>query len=115
MQERLPRSSARQAFSLFDRLVVAVVADAALDLGDRVPGQPQRVLAMTAFVALRFFQLRASEPQMFERRLHARLVGAGPSGYKSRGDGGDDEQGDDETMQFHGLLLHSESTFEDFG
>ena len=40
---------------------------------------------MTAFVAVGVLQFRAGQAQMFERRLHARLIGAGASGYESRG------------------------------
>jgi hypothetical protein len=62
MQERLPRSSARQAFSLFARgSVVTVVGHSALDFGDRFVRELQRGLAMSAFVAVGVLQLRASE------------------------------------------------------
>jgi hypothetical protein len=103
MQKRLPRSSARQAFSLFARVSVAPVEiHSALDLGDGFIRELQRGFTMSAFVAVGVFEFRAGQFQMTERRLHARLVGAGASGDESRGNGGDDEQGDDETLNFHG-------------
>jgi hypothetical protein len=82
--------------------VVTVEADAALAFGDRVIRKFQRGFTMSTFVPVGVLQLRASQAQMFERRLHARLIGAGASGNESRGNGSDDEQGDDETMKFHG-------------
>src|SRR5437660_12569257 len=103
MSKRLPRSSARQAFIVCrPGLVVTVVADSALDLGDGVACQLQRSRTVAAFVALGLLQFGACQAQMFERRLHVRLVGAGASSDESRGNGGDDEQGDDETMKLHG-------------
>src|SRR5258706_14830836 len=104
--KRLPRSSARQAFSVL-RLVMPVEANAALDFGDRVAGQPDRPIAMAAFIVIGLFQFHFGHPQMFERRLHTRLVGAGASGYESRGDCGDDEKGYDETMQLHEVSSYS--------
>jgi hypothetical protein len=80
---------------------MAVEPDAALAFGDRIIRELQRCLAMSAFVAIGVFQFRAGQFQMSDCRLHARLVGADSSGDKSRGNGGDDEQGDDETMKFH--------------
>jgi hypothetical protein len=102
MQKRLPRSSARQAFSLSCGLVAPVEADGAFAFRDRVIRVLERGLTVAAFVAISAFQFRAGTFQMSDRRLHARLVGGGASGYESRGNGSDDEQGDDETMKFHG-------------
>jgi hypothetical protein len=87
--------------------VVPVEADTALAFGDRIVRELQRGLAMAPFVAIGVFQLRASEFQMSDRRLHARLVSGGASGDESRGDGSDDEQGDDETMKFHEFSSYS--------
>jgi hypothetical protein len=113
MQERLPRSSVHgRRFYCLRRLAVPVVVHSALDLGDRVICELQRGFTMSAFVAVGVFQFRTGQFQMTERRLHARLIGAGTSGDESRSDGGDDEQGDDETMKFHGfssyLLIDAE-------
>jgi len=87
--------------------MVTVVLNSALDLGDRVIRVLERGLAMAAFVAIGVLELGAREAQMFESGLHARLIGAGAAGYESRGDGGDDEQSDDETMKFHRFSSYS--------
>jgi hypothetical protein len=78
--------------------MMPVEANAAFAFGDGFVRELQRGFAMAAFVAVGMFQLRAGQFQMIERRLHARLIGAGASGYESRGDGGDYEKSDDETM-----------------
>jgi hypothetical protein len=83
--------------------VVTIEADTALDFGDGVSGKPERILPMAALVAIGLFQLPFRKTQMIERRLHARLIGAGAAGYETRGDCGHDEKSDDETMQFHGI------------
>jgi hypothetical protein len=87
--------------------VVPVEADTALAFGDRIIRELERGFAMSAFVAIGVFQLRSGEFQMSDCRLHARLVSGGASGDESRGNGGDDEQGDDETMKFHGFSSYS--------
>jgi hypothetical protein len=87
--------------------VVSVETDAALAFSDRVIRELQRGLAMAAFVAVGVFQFRAGQFQMSDRRLHARLVSGGASGDESRGDGSDDEQGDDETTKFHEFSSYS--------
>jgi len=84
-----------------------VVAHSALAFGDRVIRVLECGLAMAAFVAIGMLQFGAGKAQMFERGLHARLIGAGAAGYESRGDGGDDEKGDDETMKFHEFSSYS--------
>jgi hypothetical protein len=83
--------------------VMAIEADAALDFGDGVIGKPHGGVAMATLVVVGFFQLHLCQSQMFESRLHARLIGAGAPGYEPRGNCGNDEKSDDETMQFHGI------------
>jgi hypothetical protein len=83
--------------------MVAIEADAALALGDRVVRELDRGLAMAAFIAVGVFEFRAGETQMIERRLHAGLIGAGPAGDESRGDGGEEQKSDGKTTKFHGF------------
>src|SRR5256885_13860542 len=83
-------------------LMPAIEANPALAFGDRIVRELQRRFAMAAFVAVGVLQLRAGQLQVIERRLHARLIGAGAAGDESRGDGSEDEKGNDETMKFHG-------------
>ncbi len=57
--------------------VTPVEVDAALNFADGVVGQPDGPVAMATLVVVGFFQFHLGQTQMFDRRLHVRLIGAG--------------------------------------